>query len=225
MTRWEVERRIALLLGENPDNPGFGEPIWLREATIDAVSYVTRFADLYESFFTYDLDGTSGTPRQRFCLPDRLYKLKEVRVSDPQGRWKTFRAGNGLVTERAAAAYDATWRTTTRSSAVELVVYAAPDLYLYPPATYTLTAGVVAHGYAVYPRSWSESTPDADPARGDVFPLPAWALEAVTYYAASLRCIQFPTPDNRLRYQMLDDRARAELGRVVQAGAGSRGKL
>lgn len=208
-TRAQIERDVALLLGEDATSPGFGEPLWLRRAVINATDEVARSADAYYTYYDMDLDGTANAPVERLCIPGELYKLKAVRVTQADGTERLFTEYTDIVTTAWMDRSQPTWRTDPRTGATEVVVVARPDFILYPRPTWTATAAVRLYGFGVPGEDWTTSGAVAGT---DEFPLPEFCRPAVVYAAACLRCIQMPSDDNRRRREMLQAERDHHLG-------------
>lgn len=219
MKRWELERRVGLLLGESADSPFFGEPIWLRETVIDATDQVAREADAWYTYFSLDIDGTT-TPVSEVCLPDNLYKPKVVEVLSSTGQKTLLREGVGLVTAAYLDRVLPNWKTAPELGTPRYVAFARPILYLHPRPNYLKAAAVTVRGFAVPGRLWD--TTKTAPGPSDEFPLAQWAVDAVTYKAAELRCIQ--TGDGQ-RLGMITPRAREAQGIVNRMAGDSYSRL
>ena len=208
MKRWEIERRVGLLLGESADSPFFGEPMWLRESVIDATDQVAREADAWYTYFELDLNGSS-TAISEVCVPDNLYKPKAVEVLNSTNARTILREGRELVTPAYLDRHYPSWKENPTSGTPTHVAFARPILYLYPRVNYAKTAAITIRGFAVPGRIWNTAL--SAPNRDDEFPLAQWAVDAVTYKAAELRCIQ--TGDAQ-RLSMIAPRAREAQGMV-----------
>lgn len=208
-TRAQIERDVALLLGEDISSPGFGEPMWLRRAVINATDEVARVADAFYTWYDLDLDGTEEAPLERVCVPGELYKLKGVKVEQEDGDLFLFTEYEGIVTPPFMDRSYPEWRTDPKNGRTEVVVLSGTDLYLYPRVTWTAADGVRIYGFGVPGEDWTTSGAVAGT---DTFPLPEFCRPAVVYTAACLRCIQMPTDDNRRRREMLEPERERHLG-------------
>ena len=215
-TRGDVERDVALLLGEDATSPGGGEPMWLRRVVVNATDHVARVADSYETYYDADLDGTDEAPVARICVPGNVYRVKAVRVTPETGDPILFTEYEGILASGTMDRLVPEWRTDPDHGTPRYAVLARPDLILYPLPDWTASAAVRVYGYAVPGEDWSGT---GTIAHTDPFPLPEFCRAAVVYHAAWMRCVQMPTKDNQTRAQMLIAERDAHIGLAARDAA------
>lgn len=208
-TRAQIERDVALLLGEDTFSPGNGEPLWLRQVVINATDEVARRADAYQTYYDGDLDGSSETPVARSCAPGELYKITSIMVTPASGSPILLRRRNEIVSTGWMDLNLPLWRTNPTSGTPTMAVVVRPDIVLYPLPNWTASAAVRVYGFATPGEDWSGT---GSVASTDSFPLPEFCRPAVVYQAALLRCVQFPTKENQMRVKMLEPMAETQIG-------------
>lgn len=208
-TRGDIERDTALLLGEDTDNPAFGEPMWLRRACVNACDHVARATDCYYTWFEMDLNG-DPTASDRICLPPLLYKLKRVRLTLADGTYKLFSDLDGTIVNSGWMDRNVPdWIENPEEGEPDYLALNRPDCHFYPRPNWDAAAGVRFYGLATPGEDWAGT---GVMARTDGFPLPEFARQAVVYHGALLRCIQFPTKGNLARIPALQSFAQAQIG-------------
>lgn len=208
-TRGEIERDVALLLGEDSTSPGGGESLWLRQAVVNATDHVARLADAYQTYYDADLAGTSESPVTRICVPGEIYRVKAVRVTPESGDPILLREYREIVSSGWMDRRDPYWRTDPKAGTPTVAVLVRPDLILYPLPDWTATDAVRVYGFATPGEDWAGT---GAVAHTDSFPLPEFCRAAVVYQAAWLRCVQFPSKENQARAQMLAGEKDAQVG-------------
>jgi hypothetical protein len=215
--RYQIERSVALLLNEPVDRPGWQEPMWLREAVIDACDEVAE-RDAYWGRYTLSTTGSTGTPMSSVCLPRQLYKLKRVTVTLANGSKVELLESRDIYAPGMASRLWPDWRTAPVSGGTpQGLILTAPDAVIYPRPNWTGTNNLLFEGFATPGANWANDAGGAITAN-DPFPLEEWARRAVVYCAARARCIQDPSPNNQIRFAMINDKADEFLG-WVQAQA------
>jgi hypothetical protein len=216
-----MKRRIRLGLGEVPGTPGWEDPLGLEECLLTATDHVARMADCYQTWYSLDITGSTATPQAEQCMPHgdsgEIYKLKRVRVElTTTGDYREFRRGSS---EAGSAIVNAAWMSRnvpewTEKPASGLspdyIVLTGTGVLIYPLPTWTKSAGIRLYGFATPGRTWDLPSGYIDPDEA-VFPLPSYALAAVETYARMLRCEQFPSKENMLRYNMIRPRFEEDL--------------
>lgn len=206
MTRAEIRRNVLLRLAEAPEQGR--EPLYLDESVRMAADEVARRTDCYQTYYTMDING-SPTPSTRFCLPDELYKIKSAKVinEDDTVRILTHRYRQFVSRVWMDKFYFGWQNTPAETGAVRYIVLERPYAFLYPFPAYDKTGGLTLYGYAT-PGDWS--------ADDDECPLPGYAHHAVELRAALMRCTQFPTKENQMRYPMIEREYNRAIGLVAR---------
>jgi hypothetical protein len=150
------------------------DPMLLNDFLTLATNKVATDCDAYYIDEEFDLDGSVATPFFKFCAPE-IYKVKTWRYLDANG---IAQRGDEICNPYKMEEFARYWRTDDRTGNPLFLIVERPNFYLWPRPTWTVTAGVTIGGFAIPGDSW----PDED----DLFPLPAFAWDAVLYKAIYL---------------------------------------
>lgn len=222
-TRGQIERDVALLLGEDLSSPGRGEPMWLRRCVVSAADHVARVSECFQTHFTLDIDG-SPTVQSVFCAPRELFKLDRVVVTLGNSTKVVLRAEAGqIVTPGRADEIYPTWQTNPASGSQPYIcIDRRPDYILYPYPNWDAVAGADFYGWATV-GDWAGTGIEA---ATDEFPLPEYARMAVVYQAAYLRALQLiGAPGNADRLRFLKAEAEDQIGLLARDAATAHGRF